>query len=219
MTDETPAAPRRRHRATTPIATDPAPSGQGQAADAPDAPEASILGDEVGLAPAASAVAEPALRRLTGPVDRATATTLHVERGGINEASADTVEVRMGGIGTLEADEVFVQWGGIGAARAKRVGVEFGSVGAALAGDLQVTQGYAGSVIAREATLEQGFVRTLIAGKVTITRPSAVLVMIAGRVEGNVRPLLDWRGALAAGFAFGIVTSIGAAVRGLRSRR
>ena len=44
--------------------------------------------------------------------------------------------------------------------------------------------------------------RTLIAQEVTINRPTGVLVMIAQRVSGDVRPVLDWRGALAAGAAF-----------------
>ena len=49
------------------------------------------------------------------------------------------------------------------------------------------------SIVAREATVEQSFVRTLIAQHVTIARPSGVLVLIAGRVEGDVRPVIDWR--------------------------
>ena len=140
--------------------------------------------------------------------------SLRLERGGIAEATADTVEIRLGGIGSLDADEVLVQWGGIGAARAQRVGVEFGSVGAAMAGEIHVTQGYAASVLAREATIEQGFVRTLIAQRVHVTRPSAVLVMIAQHVSGEVRPLLDWRGALAFGAAFGLVSGLFRLARG-----
>jgi len=77
-----------------------------------------------------------------------------------------------------------------------------------MAGEFNVTQGYAASVLAREATIEQGFVRTLIAQRVHVTRPSAVLVMIAQHVSGEVRPLLDWRGALAFGAAFGLVSGL-----------
>ncbi len=133
---------------------------------------------------------------------------LRIERGGIEHATAQQVEVRMGGIGQLEADEVFVSWGGVGAARAKQVGVEFGSVGAALAGELRVSQGSVGVAAAREAVIEQSFVRTLIAQDVRITRPSAVLLLLAARVEGSVRPVLDWRAALAFGAAFGLVSAL-----------
>jgi len=41
-------------------------------------------------------------------------------------------------------------------------------------------------------------------------------VLIARRVDGNVRTLLDWRGALAFGAAFGVVSSI---LRGRIGRR
>ena len=111
---------------------------------------------------------------------------------------------------------MFVQWGGIGAARAERVGVEFGSIGAALAGEVSVSQGIAGSIVAREVVVEQALARTVIAQNVRFTRPSAVLVVIAAKVEGEVRPLLDWRGALAAGAVLGLVA---AAVTALRDRR
>ena len=119
----------------------------------------------------------------------------------------------MGGIGQLDAHDVSIQWGGVGAAKAERLSVECGSVGAAMAGEMRVTQGFAGSVLAREVTVEQGVIRTLIAKHVTITRPSAVLVMIAQQVSGEVKPLLDWRGALAAGAAFALVSGLLKAIR------
>ena len=133
---------------------------------------------------------------------------LRIERGGIGEATAGTVEVHVGGIGALDASDVFVEWGGIGAARADKLSVEFGSVGASLAGEMRLTQGFAGAVAARQATIEQGLVRTLIAQHVTINRPTGVLVMIAQRVSGDVRPVLDWRGALVAGVGFALVTAL-----------
>jgi hypothetical protein len=163
--------------------------------------------------PEAAPAPAPAPAVETEPRPSAALASLRMERGGIAEATADTVDVRMGGIGRLTADDVYVQWGGVGAARAQKVSVEMGSVGAALAGDLSVSQGFAGSVIAREAVVEQGVVRTLIAGHVTITRPSAVLVLIAGRVTGEVRPLMDWRAALAAGAGFALVAALLARLR------
>jgi len=48
---------------------------------------------------------------------------------------------------------------------------------------------------------------------VTIRQPSAIAVVIAGRVEGNIRPILDVAGAVAFGVAFAIVNRI------LRGRR
>jgi hypothetical protein len=152
----------------------------------------------------------------TAPEPTVPTTTLRVERGGIGDATADNVEVRLGGIGALQAEDVFVQWGGIGATRADTASVEFGSMGATLAGEARLSQGYAGIMVAREATVEQALVRTMIAQRVTINRPSAVLVLVAQRVDGSVRPLLDWRGALAAGLG---VAAVAALVRGASELR
>jgi hypothetical protein len=140
---------------------------------------------------------------------------LRVERSGLDHVTADQVEVRVGGIGSVEADDVFVQWGGIGGARATTVGVEFGSIGGALAREVRLTQGVAGSVIAKDATVEQGLVRTLIGWRVTFARPSAVLIVIANRVEGGVRPLvsLDWRAGLALGVSLGVISTVAGYLR------
>ncbi len=151
-----------------------------------------------------------------GGFERVAAGSIQLDRGGIGEATADTVEVRVGGIGRLDATDVFVQFGGVGAARADVLNVEWGAVGPVAAGELRVTQGLVGSAIAREATIDQGFVRTLIAQHVTVTRPSAALVVLAARVDGEVRALLDWRGALALGVGLGLVTAVSRALR--RSR-
>jgi hypothetical protein len=52
----------------------------------------------------------------------------------------------------------------------------------------------------------------VVAANVTLEKQTGTLVLIARRVEGNVRTVLDWRGALAAGAALGIAI-------GLLSRR
>jgi hypothetical protein len=148
-----------------------------------------------------------------GGAQRVDAGTITISQGGIGEATAGTVEVRQGGIGRLEAEDVLVAQGGIALARGDRIAVELGGIGAALANDLRVTQGAVGSAIARTATIEQGLVRTLVAQEVRFERPSGVLVLLAARVSGDVRTLLDWRGALAFGAAFGVVTAL------LRGRR
>lgn len=145
---------------------------------------------------------------LTGPQERISAGAVRVERGGVDQVTADAVEVKLGGIGRVNADEVFVQWGGIGAARTDSLSVEFGSAGATLAGTARISQGFANTIVARDVTVEQGLVRTLIGGRVSISRPSAVAVLIAFKVDGDVRtrPLLDWRGALAAAGAIALVS-------------
>jgi hypothetical protein len=182
-------------------ATDPAPSGSTPGTGNP------ASGDPASGDPASG---DPA------PGDGSEVTVVHIERGGIAEATAGSVEVRMGGIGRLDAEEVFVTMGGVGAARADQLGIRMGSVGAALASEVNVTQGAIGSIVAREATIEQSMVRTLVAREVTMNRPSMVLVLLAARVSGDVRPLVDWRGALAIGAAMGLAGALFGRRRGSR---
>lgn len=211
MTEQTNPAPRRTRRRSEPGADAAAPAAPADVTTTGDAPTsgAPVLPEVV--APA------PDVRRRSGEsVDAVTVGSLSLERGGIGAATADRVEVRMGGIGRVDAEDVYVQLGGIGAGRASSMSVELGSVGLAAAGELRVTQGIASNVIAREATIEQSLVRTLLARHVTINRPSGVLVLIAARVDGDVRPVIDWRGALAAGLGFGL---LGVLVQTLRRGR
>jgi hypothetical protein len=98
-------------------------------------------------------------------------------------------------------------------ARADRISVELGGIGAVLGGEVSLTQAGAGSVVARDARIEQSVVRSLIANSVHIERATGVVFLVARRVDGNVRTLLDWRGALAFGAAFGILSGL---VRRLR---
>ena len=121
---------------------------------------------------------------------------------------ADAVEVHQGAIGRVDATTVSVTQGAIGAAKADRVEVHMGAVGVALGDDVIVSQGMAGTVLAGEARLDQAFVRTLVAREVTVTRPSAVVFLVAQRVTGEIKVLLDWRGALAFGAAFGLLAGL-----------
>jgi len=121
---------------------------------------------------------------------------------------ADAVEVHQGAVGRVDATEVSVTQGAIGAARAERISVQMGGIGAVMAGEVDLSQGVAGSILAQRARIDQSFVRTLIAQQVEIHRPSAVLVLIAQRVSGDVRPLLDWRGALVLGATFGALAGL-----------
>lgn len=162
---------------------------------------------EAGAAPAWVTAVAPSGRvevTATGTSDE----TVRMRQGGADVVSATNVDVSMGGIGRAQASDIAVSQGGIGLARAERVSVEMGGIGAAIGGEVRLTQGGAGVVLAREARVEQGFVRTLIANNVVAERTTGVLFLLAGRVDGNVRAVLDWRGALAFGAAFGLVTAL-----------
>jgi hypothetical protein len=134
--------------------------------------------------------------------------TVNVDRVGIGAAQAQTVDLQRGGIGRLVATEVNITQGAVGAARADRLTVRQGGVGAAMAGSFELTQGGVRSVLARDARLEQSFAQSIMANQVTMGRGSGALVVIARRVEGDVRVLLDWRGALAFGAALGLILGL-----------
>lgn len=121
---------------------------------------------------------------------------------------AESVEVHQGAVGRIDAVDVAIAQGLVGAAKGEHVSVELGALGAALADRVSMSQGFAGTLIAREARVEQSLVRTLIAQNVDVHRPSAVIIMFAQRVSGDVKVLLDWRGALAFGAAVGLLARL-----------
>jgi hypothetical protein len=118
------------------------------------------------------------------------------------------ITVERGGLGSVHAHEVVVSRGGIGAARADRISVELGGIGAAMGREIRISQGAAQAVMAGNARFEQAFVRSVVAGRVEMGHGAMAGVVIAGRVDGEVRTLLDWRGALALGSALGLVWAL-----------
>ena len=143
-----------------------------------------------------------------GGADRVDADSVSITQGGVTTVTARSIDVRQGGIANAQAEDIAVSMGGVALARADRVSVEMGGVGLALAGDVRVTQSYARSILARESHIDQGLVGALITGRATLQRPSGVFLLVAGRVEGPVKAVLDWRGALAFGAAFGLVLGL-----------
>jgi hypothetical protein len=81
-------------------------------------------------------------------------------------------------------------------------------MGAAIGTETRVVQSMANFVASGEATVDQSLIGAVVGNRVTVRQPSAIGIVIAARVEGTVRPILDWRGALAAGLAFGLISSI-----------
>jgi hypothetical protein len=71
-----------------------------------------------------------------------------------------------------------------------------------------MSQSAARTIVAREAHLEQSASQLVIAEQVHMERGSNALIVITRRVNGEVRALLDWRGAVAFGVAVGVVLSI-----------
>jgi hypothetical protein len=157
----------------------------------------------------------PEVATALAPVTGAPSENLSLAGSGVDSVQARNVTITRGGAGRVDATDVAVSQGGIGAARADRVFVELGGLGAAMAGEVNVTQGYLGPTIAREVHLDQAFARSVVAANASFGPRSGAFLVVAARVNGNVRPVLDWRGGLALGAAFGLVAGL---VRLRRSR-
>jgi len=140
---------------------------------------------------------------------------LNLQQGRIGTAMARAITVRQGAIGRVTAENVLLTQGAIGGARTRELSVELGALGGAIAGEARVRQSYVQGIVAREVSLEQAGVRTVIANHVTMGRQSGALVVLARTVDGDGRALLDWRGAMALGAAFAVLTAL---LRGRRPR-
>jgi hypothetical protein len=131
-----------------------------------------------------------------------------ISQGGASVVTAGSVTVHQGGIANAQADDITVSMGGVALARADRVSVEMGGIGIAFAREAHLTQGVARTILAQDVRVDQGLIGTTFAGRVTFERPSGVFLLLAGRTEGPVRAMLDWRGALAFGAAFGVLVGL-----------
>ena len=83
-----------------------------------------------------------------------------------------------------------------------------GGVGLAVGGGVAIRQGGVRAVLARDVHIEQGGAQNVIAGNVTFGPRSGAFIVVARKVEGEVRAVLDWRGGLAFGVAFGLVAGL-----------
>jgi hypothetical protein len=143
-----------------------------------------------------------------GGIRDARAGSITLTEGGITTATAETIDVHQGGIVQATASDIAVDTGGIVLAQGETVSLDRGAIGAAIGGEVRVVQSAANLVGARDTIIDQSLVMSLVGVDVTIRQPSAIGVLIAGRVDGTVRPILDWRGALAFGVAFAVVSGI-----------
>jgi hypothetical protein len=78
---------------------------------------------------------------------------------------------------------------------------------------VEVSRGYARSILARQVQLDRAAARIVIAADVRADQ-SAAMFLIARKVDGNVKVLLDWRGALAFGAVAGLVLALLSRARG-----
>lgn len=120
---------------------------------------------------------------------------------------AENVELSLSAVGMVEASDVQFTKGAMGAARADSVSVDQGALGVALADKVEVSRGYARTIIARQVQLDRAAARVVVAADVKAER-TAVMFLVARRVAGDVRVLLDWRGAIAFGAVAGTLIGL-----------
>ena len=107
------------------------------------------------------------------------AESVTVHQGSAQSIEASTVSITQGAAASVNADELSVQQGGVFLASARQLTVQSDSS--------------AFAVYADNATVEEG---------------ANVFLLISPSVSGEVRPVLDWRAALAIGGGFALVISI-----------
>jgi hypothetical protein len=93
-----------------------------------------------------------------------------ITQGGARDINATTVSITQGGAAQVRADQMNLSQGGVALAKTDNLTVADG--------------GSAFAVLSDHATVNEG---------------GNVLVLLAGEVSGDARPLLDWRSALALG--------------------
>jgi hypothetical protein len=144
---------------------------------------------------------------------------LHVEleHDAVSEIIAETVVVRQGAVQRIDANDVEVKQAGVLFARAETLDITQAGVMGALGGEVNLELSAARFVGARGSVrLEQSAALVAISDHVEVAPNSAVGVLIARTVNGDVRPLFDWRAAAAFGAVAGLVC---AAARALFPRR
>ncbi|HLX34239.1 MAG TPA: hypothetical protein VKR30_03240 [Candidatus Limnocylindrales bacterium] len=128
--------------------------------------------------------------------------------GSTEGSPAPLVSVQRTAVGEVRGDTIDVRQGAVGGVRANEVAVEQGALGLALAGAAKISQSYVRMLVGRAVHVEQSFIRSVIANEVRVERASGVGVLIARRVVGDVRVLVDWRGAAAFGAVAGLVAGL-----------
>jgi len=110
------------------------------------------------------------------------------------QVRAESVNVTQTGVQSIEAANVSLNQGGAGQVRAESMSVEQGGVGLARVGSLTLGTGASAfAVVADEATIEEG---------------SNPFLVVSRTFNGDVKPAVDWRAALAFGAGLGLILSI-----------
>jgi hypothetical protein len=131
--------------------------------------------------------------------DISDADNVEITNGGARDIDATTVNITQGGARDIEATTVTINQGGAGRVSAEHVTVSQGGIGLARAEELTLQDG--------------GNAFAVVADRAHFDAETSVFLLISGSTSGEVKPVLDWRAALAIGAGFALVLS---AMRRLR---
>lgn len=111
--------------------------------------------------------------------------------------------------GDLRAQNVTLSQGGAGSIEADTVSISQGGAGRVHAGQMSVSQGGVGLARVEHLTIEQdGSAFALMADEATVDDGANVFLLVAGKVSGNIKPLVDWRSAAAFGAGLALVLTL-----------
>jgi hypothetical protein len=100
--------------------------------------------------------------------------------------------------GDIRAENVNISQGGARDIQATSVSITQGGAAQVHAEQMTLSQGGAAIVHVENLTLNEGATAfAVMSDQANVNEGSNVLVLVAGEVHGDARPLLDWRSALA----------------------
>ena len=196
---------------------DAAPAGNGSESSESPWPGVGETADDA----AAVALEEPSadLAPTDEAVAYATADTSDIgdaeeEASSADISDADNVEITNGGARDIDATTVNITQGGARDIEATTVTINQGGAARVSAEQVTVSQGGVGLVRAESLTLQDGGnAFAVVTDKAHFDAETSVFLLISGSTSGEVKPVLDWRAALAIGAGFALVAS---ALRRLR---
>ena len=122
--------------------------------------------------------------------------------GGID---IDAVSMTQAVVGGIAAERVTIGQGFVGGTAAERVRIDRGGAYGIVAGRVRIDRGGAARVVANRVSIDRGGAGAVMGWRVRLGRGSISGAVIAGRVDGEVKALLDWRGVLAVAIPAAVV--------------
>lgn len=124
-------------------------------------------------------------------LEQVEAEVVHIQQGGANRINASSVDMHQGGAFLIQSEELNIHQGVSVVSNSGKAVLESSSAGALLADTVNATNSRLGIAISNRAQLEN----------------SSPVILLAREVEGDVKPILDTRGALLAGLVSGVVVA------------